>query len=28
VIDTAARSVAARVRAGTLPWGIALVDVP
>ena len=27
-IDTTAGTVAARVRAGTLPWGVAIVDVP
>jgi YVTN family beta-propeller protein len=28
VIDTRTRQVAARIAAGTLPWGVAVVDVP
>ena len=28
VIDTAAGRVSGRVKAGTLPWGVAIVDVP
>ena len=28
VIDTRTNSVARRIKAGTLPWGIAIADVP
>ena len=28
VIDTASNAVARRIKAGVLPWGITIVDVP